>query len=273
MISTENIYFILDLDGTIIGDCAYQVIMHELECLAKMNKIKSKFNNALLDHYHPQSKLIRPFFRYFIFVMKKHYPNCKFFVYTASEKSWAHKEIAFIEKTHRFKFNRPIFTRDDCILDSHGQYKKSVKKVLPKILKSSKKLITSPKIVVIDNNATFIDYAASFLLCPTYDFLKFCDLSAMIDSNMTRVHAIKERVSTHIASKKICKYIHTNHDEETIESRHKWLYKKYKRLNSYNKPYKNDDFWKRLANSIITHKMTSFDTNDMKILSSDVCNN
>ena len=94
---TDPYIFILDLDGTIIGDCTYQVILYNIEQICKKNKIKSKGDNVLLNCYRPNSKLIRPFFKYFIACVKKVYPNSLFYVYTASEKAWAYKEVAMIE--------------------------------------------------------------------------------------------------------------------------------------------------------------------------------
>ena len=66
MISQNPLIFILDLDGTIIGDCIYQTIIQNIENVAKKNKIRTTLNKQLQESYQPQSKLIRPFFQSFI---------------------------------------------------------------------------------------------------------------------------------------------------------------------------------------------------------------
>jgi hypothetical protein len=263
-ISNEPIAFILDLDGTIIGDCAYQTIIYNIECALKKNNVKCKADKLLLDCYRPNSKLMRPFFRYFIVGMKKCFPNCMFYVFTASEKNWAHKEISLIEKTHGFKFNRPIFTRDDCIVDSFGQYRKSVKKILPKMKKHS-------SLLVIDNNQTFIDYHANFLLCPTYDYILYASVWDKIKKEYMKIMEIYNIIKQLVASNKLCKYCDHDikpTDGKILEQKHKWLYKKHKRINAVNKKYLNDVFWKTLTNTIIDQKISVFDKQSVEYLQS-----
>jgi hypothetical protein len=276
--ASEPYVFILDLDGTIIGDCSYQVILYNLEELCKKHKIKTKADSLLLDCYRPNSKLMRPFFKYFIGYIKKHYPNSLFYVYTASEKTWAYKEVSMIEKTHGFKFNRPVFTRDDCIADSFGGYRKSVKKILPKIAKSNKKYtINSEKILVVDNNDTFIDYKSNFLLCPTYNYTLFCDVWDKMKREYLKIMEIYSVIKNLIATNKVCKYCNygsTNAsnpsgaliDSKQLENKHKWLYKKHKKINSMNKKYVGDVFWKNLANAMIEKNIQTFDKASMEYL-------
>lgn len=261
--------FIIDLDGTIIGDCSYQVILYNMETVIKKNKMK--VSNMLLDSYKPSSKLMRPFFKYFIGAMQKQFPNSMFFVYTASDKEWANREIAMIEKTHDIKFNRPIFSRGDCIKDSFGQYRKSVKKIIPKIKKANKNCdIQNDKILVIDNNATFIDYRSNFLLCPSYNYIMFCDIWEKMKKEYMKIQEIYATISHLLATNKMCKYCDQNSDQQLdsqqLELKHKWFYKKYRKINSINKKYLNDCFWKTLANTIIDRKITSFTKNNIDIL-------
>lgn len=267
----EPFIFILDLDGTIIGDCSYQVMLYNIEELCKKNKMKSKNENILLNCYKPTSKLMRPFFKYFIGMIKKHYPDSLFFIYTASDKTWASKEISMIEKTHNIKFNRPIFSRDDCIIDSFGNYRKSVKKILPKIVRYNKKYdIKQEKILVIDNNETFIDYQSSFLLCPTYNYILFIDIWERMKKEYIKVMEIYNAIKKLIMTNKMCK--HCTWDDDSIldgkklEDKHRWLYKKHKKINSFNKKYKHDVYWKTLANAFIDRRISSFDTEVIEYL-------
>lgn len=269
MTSQEPYIFILDLDGTIIGDCAYQVIVQNIEDIAKQNKIKTNSKDMLINCYSQSSKLIRPYFKYFINTMKTHFVNSQFYVYTASEKTWANKEITMIEKTHDFKFNRPIFTREDCIVDSYGMYKKSVKKILPRIIKSNKNVahINNDKILVIDNNKVFIDFNTNMIECPTYNYMHFCDIWEKIGKEYAQNDSMTCMVSNLIMTNKACKYSNCKSaDAKKMELKHKWMYKKYKKLNKINKPYEKDVFWKRLANAIVDKNVKSFDRSSVDML-------
>ena len=55
--SDKQIIFVLDLDGTIIGDCSYQCDIYNIDNISK------KYNkDSLLNCYKPDSKLIRAMF-------------------------------------------------------------------------------------------------------------------------------------------------------------------------------------------------------------------
>lgn len=255
-ITDEPFVFILDLDGTIIGDCLYQTILYNIEIILKKNKVKTKKDDMLINSYKPDSKLVRPYFKYFYSTMKKMYPNSLFYIYTASEKKWATKEISIIEKTHKIKFNRPLFTRTDCIIDSYGQYRKSVNNILPKIIKANKELeINKNNILVVDNNDVFIDYKSNFLLCPTYDYIFFCDIWEKINKAHITIPELNNILQHLISTNKICKYDETNficegmRKEKIKELRYKWLYKKIKKINQNNRKFEKDIFWKVLTNS------------------------
>jgi len=264
VLSLEPIAFVLDLDATIVGDVSYQTILYNIECAIKRNNIKCKADKMLLESYKPTSRLMRPFFRYFIMGMKKCFPNALFYVYTASEKQWAHKEISLIEKTHGFKFARPLFTRDDCILDSYGQYRKSIKKVMPKMKKFT-------ELLIIDNNKTFIDYNQNFLQCPNYDYILYMNVWNKMKKEYLKIMEINSIINNLINTNKICKHCESDikpTDGKQLEQMHKWLYKKHKKLNSINKKYLNDVFWKTLTNAIIDKKITTFDKHNVEYLQS-----
>jgi len=268
LIQVDPIIFILDLDGTIIGDCLYQLLLSNLDSTLRSNGLKLKKNTILSTCYESSSKLIRPYFIYFINTMKKHFQNCQFYIYTASEKTWANKEISMIEKNNDIQFNRPIFTRSDCIMNSDGQYVKSVKKILPKIEKNNKgKQVNIENILVIDNNPVFIDYISNFILCPTYDFLHFCDLWQIIEKEHLQNKNVKEFMTQLILSNRVCKiYDNTETNPTLLEHKHKWLYKKYKKINQENKSYLKDNFWKTITKVIITKHITSFNKNNVDII-------
>jgi hypothetical protein len=274
--------FLLDLDGTIIGDCTYQCDIYNIQEIIKKNivlkntsinsielaKYKSLCDKMLDNCYNLQSKLLRPNFAKFMSEMKKLYPNSFFFIYTASEKTWANKEILIIEKQNNIKFNRPIFTRDNCLKDNNGNIKKSVIKILPQLLKSIKMPKTHSivnNIMIIDNNPTFVDYTDNLLICPTYDYLKFHNLWENIPHEYTKISELKHFVSRLIMNKKM--YIKNNPSNTIIlEKLHKWLYRKYKKINKYNSKYDNDTFWLNLATLIKHHNISAFNKKSIHML-------
>jgi len=265
--------FILDLDGTIIGDCSYQCEIFNIQNILIRNKIQgiNDCNKSLKQCYQSCSKLIRPDFKYFINNMRSIYPNSLFYIYTASEKSWALKEIAIIEKENNIKFNRPLFTREDCIKGSDGNLYKSVEKILPVILKKSKlnkvkniKKLIKPNIFIIDNNPTFIDYTDNLLICPTYDYIKFNNLWDIIPNNYNTIKDLKNYISNLISEKKL--YGNKGKKDIVLEKIHKWLYKKYKIINKINSKFENDTFWKDLTNIIIKNKIEVFNRKNIVII-------
>ena len=285
----EPYIFLLDLDGTIIGDCSYQCDIYNIQEIIRKNiilkntniqlvnlaKYKSQCDKNLEHCYNLQSKLLRPHFATFMSEMRKKFPNSYFFIYTASEKTWANKEILIIEKQNNIKFNRPIFTRDNCIKDSSGNIKKSVNKILPQLLKALKipktqmatatGTIFGNNIIIIDNNPTFIDYTDHLLLCPTYDYLKFHNLWENIPLEYAKIGELKQFVSRLIASKKM--YVKNNPANSIIlEKLHKWLYRKYKKVNKYNNKYTNDTFWLNLTTLIKHHNITTFNKKNITLL-------
>ena len=64
MTSQDPFVFILDLDGTIIGDCAYQVIIHNIEDIAKQNKLKTYSKDMLQSIFKVDKTIFQTFYKY-----------------------------------------------------------------------------------------------------------------------------------------------------------------------------------------------------------------
>jgi hypothetical protein len=260
----EPYIFIIDLDGTIIGDCNYQCDLYNIIELVKkykmkgMNKYTALCNKYLNESYSEKSLLVRPHFFTFINAMKKMYPSSYFYIYTASEKKWANKEIAIIEKHNNFKFDRPLFTRDNCIMDKYCNIKKSVAKILPLISKTIKipnNYDISKRLLIIDNNPTFIDYTENLLLCPSYNYMKFYDLRETLP-NYNKCEELKSYISRLTKEQRIGKI--SKKKPENLEKTYKWLYKKCKKINKYNSKYEDDTFWKDMVALIKHYNITSY---------------
>ena len=258
--------FILDLDQTIIGDCKYQVSRYSLLNTMKRQglKVPPMSHTAIPHAYHEASHLIRPGFGTFVKSLKNHYPWVEFFVYTASVKDWANQEIFWIEKSLGIRINRPIFTREDCIVDSAGSYKKSLGKIMPRVwralgkkrqlTKSDRLLVVQKQLMVIDNTAVYIDFTDKLLLCPDYNYVAFEDV----------LEGVRNITSTQLLSlvnqNVVCPQIMTPSSDYLLDlaSRYKWMAGKCTSLASLNIDYKKDQFWRRLRKLIINNKLTSF---------------
>lgn len=244
--------FIIDLDGTIIGNCAYQVCAYSVENVIKKNK--QRCNSTLQSCY--ASRLVRPFFKSFYDSMMRAHPNSLFYVYTASEKDWAIKEIAMIEKEHSVKFDRPIFARNDCIVNKEGHYRKSVAHILPRIKKKNKGIdIKDDMIMVIDNNRVFEDYKDNFVLCPTYDHTSFFDIWSMIRPEHLKSADIVQAIADLRSNGMMCKFSEMqSSSDKVLEMKHKWLYRRHKKLNKQNTKFADDTFWKDLATLMLSNR-------------------
>tara|TARA_B110001450_G_scaffold227250_1_gene226517 strand:+ start:7439 stop:8257 length:819 start_codon:yes stop_codon:yes gene_type:complete len=266
--SELELIIVLDLDGTIIGNCCFQADLYNLQLIQKKYKIKQINSNILLKSYYNNSKLIRPYFLYFYNKLRHLYPKSYIYIYTASEKKWAYKEIEYIEKNLQIKFNRPIFTREDCIVNSNNEYKKLIKNILPKIKKHLvDKDNIQDKLLIIDNNNTFVDYSNNFILCKTYDYIYFLDLWKHINFDYYKNKDLKQYINKFITNNKICKYMYyddiSNNKKELI---YKWNYKKYKKINKKNNHELNDNFFEKITNEIINNKFKKFNNDTVTYL-------
>ena len=131
----KPLIIVLDMDGTIIGDIRPQLQLVELHKSLKSQDKRVNVLNVKDFQSRLRSGIVRPHLSKFIKKLKEYNNNIEFFIYTASEKKWAHFLVPHIEKAVGVKFNRPIFTRDDCTPD----YKKTVSNIIGGILKSLKK--------------------------------------------------------------------------------------------------------------------------------------
>lgn len=229
---------LIDLDGTIQGDITPQLKEYVLQ-----KSLGVKLNKKLVSEDY-QKSLLRPFFKAFMNMINTHYKNkVELFVYTASEKKWANYIVPIIESVTNVKFNRPIFTREQCNMNLTEKVK-SISTVKPAILKTLKKKYTTitseninDKIYLIDNN--YVLKETSFLIkCPTYDKAVFINVLRTIDENIKQ-NKLKD----------ICKVLLND------ECKNQWdmmkriyddAFKKFIYYDEKNYSYKNDRYWKKV---------------------------
>lgn len=251
----NNNVFILDLDGTIIGDCIYQCEIYKIYLILSKLGIKIKINDILERYYNEKSKLIRPYFKYFITTIKEKIPNSYFYIYTASEKKWAEKEIKTIEKNLDIKFNRPIFTRNDCkdiIKNDRLFYIKSIENIKKKIK------IENPNIIIIDDNDVYRDNNEKIIICEEYNYKCFCNYWDYIPIDKIRNKIFINYLSKMIEENRL-NPIYIKHSTKQQMEYYKWLYNKCEEINKKNKKYREDKFWLNLTKIIIENKKENND--------------
>lgn len=272
--------FILDWDGTIAGKVEFQSQAYSLAQSLRKNGFKPKPLPSVLSAFSPKSKLIRPGFASFIQAMKSFYnpQDVMFFIYTASEKSWAHYEINLVEKQFGIKFMRPIFTREDCIVDQGGQYRKSLGKVYPRICRAIAKmrpLTTQEKVhmlennvIVIDNNAVYTDRSDKLLLCPDYDYAVFENLMDMIPDDSRNHPLVQQLIFSLVNSGHLCPIPHASSNDfmKDLANTYGWLAARCKSVLQSNKIYESDDFWKHLRKLITQNGLRKFTPSIIKQL-------
>jgi len=245
--------FILDLDSTIIGNCKFQLLFYKY-----MSIINNKNNiyNLLSHYYNQELKLIRPDFINFIKKMREMYKNnIYFYIYTASTEDWANIQIKLIEKNNNIKFNRPIFTRNDCYNENNVLYK-DVNKILSKIK------FKDYDIVIVDDNEVYKEFNKYVIKCKPYNYSIFCDYQLTnLDFQKLPVE-IRKKIINIIKCPK--SFSHCT-DMNKIKL-YKWLYNKCKKTYRENKEFENDKFWSKLFKVIEVNKITDYNQDTIKQL-------
>jgi hypothetical protein len=171
------------------------------------------------------------------------------FIYTASDKVWAHHVVPIIELIIGFKFKRPIFTREHCKdgLKSITYVKNHVIKSLQP--KYGKIVITDQtlahKIFLIDNNNVLED-TKRLIKCYTYNKAIFVNILRNIPETI-----IQKRFS------EIGAYLlNTKCSSEWELRNHIYgdAFKKYIDYENKNKVYENDIYWKNVSRIFTRHE-------------------
>lgn len=262
--------FVLDWDGTIAGKVDFQSYAFNIRSTLKEHGFKpASVQSPYPKAFAPSSKLIRPGFTAFIRAMNEYFHgNVYFFVYTASEKSWAQQEITWFEKAHGVKLQRPIFARDDCILDASGSYKKSIARIFPRICrviakdkplsKQEKNAILTNNLIIIDNNAVYIDHTDRLLICPTYNYMVFEHLYDIIPATARQHPEVRQLMLSLINAGAMCPFPTSDDEMQLIYSKHAWIAATCKSIVEVNKQHIQDDFWKRLRRLIVKNDIRTF---------------
>lgn len=186
----------LDLDGTIIGDVTH--LAAEKEIVAALCPGAAAHREMKASHVsRMRYGVVRP--RLDSFLRRVEQCNkgaagsrIELFVYTASEHSWALYVTGVIEIAIGFKFNRPIFTRNNCHPIGDGTFTKTLTPLLPAVVSTLRRKgfagLTiaglEGRVALVDNNPTVIRTPVDrvrLIPCPTYNFVLAFDVLRLVD--------------------------------------------------------------------------------------------
>jgi len=172
------------------------------------------------------------------------------------------------------KFSRPIFNKNDCIINSNGEYKKLISKILPKLKRKINNFDNiKDNLIIIDNNNIFLDYLSNFILCKSYQYIYILDIWDNINIDYYNYPNLNKFITKLIKNNKIHKYnINLNNNDNILEKIYKWKYKKYKKINKNNKFELNDIFWKKITDTIINNDFKKFNKETINYLQKIVNN-
>lgn len=180
ILSSHPQIVILDIDGTILGDVSPQILLYELSKIKELNiKITKKFIINRL-----KQGIIRKGFKSFI----KNSKNIEFFIYTAADHRWAIFIVKCIEEVLNITFNKPIFSRNNCLIINNN-LKKDINVIKEKIILSLSKKYNKPisleNIMMIDNTKdVYNTYNDNLLVCNTYNYRVIENLPFYIEEKL-----------------------------------------------------------------------------------------
>lgn len=270
MSSTTPLIIVIDLDGTIIGDITPQIMTFDLVKNFKLAGYKLTHDIADLRS-KLKSGLVRPYFETFINSLSQFIP-VEFFIYTASEKTWAELVIKNIEASYNIKFNRPIFARQYCIYnEKEREYKKSLSLIRPSIIRFLKKKYhvsftkqdLQKNFMIVDNtNVYHSNDQKKLLLCPTYNYRVPENVITYIKEEQYRKHYM-------LINNTLNRYLPLSHSSNYITFQ-KDFYKYYlsflETQLSNNTRYSQDRFWLNLRDIIITKNIRKFDETSVRYI-------
>lgn len=239
---STNGVLIIDLDNTILGNIHYLLLSHNM--LVNFNGGKNM--KSIKKLYVENTGVIRKGFIKFIKDVRYRFHDVKIYIYTASMKGWANKQIKWIEQNNTIQFDRPIFCRDDCeIVD--GIVCKSINKIKKRIKGNLDNML------IIDNYDVFIDYKDCFLKCPTYNYIYFIDLWKYVSKDMFNDPEVLQFIKKSAIKNSMNPILPTAESVESKLKYHKWFVKKYASLYKNNHKHTQDNFWINIIQTMRTY--------------------
>lgn len=206
------VIFLLDMDATMIGasDNLEMVInlvtFMKNTCLAKKTMMDKCPRIPTYTELAPP-EFFRPGLKEMLKGIESLYENAEVFVYSAGTKDYVHQMVNAIEKNTGFHFNRPLFTRDECIVTENNNWGKSVlvnsDAILKPLTKKYPYLKKVPAQYILDNRVIFVDdydfvwdIKSKWVQCPGYKYSPAIDYLSYVDKDLLTNQAIKDYLKT-----------------------------------------------------------------------------
>jgi hypothetical protein len=176
----------VDLDGTLVGDVSHLVAEYELVDAVVKRGGKLRFDKARLVK-QLRDGLLRPHVASFMHYIRDNLPSrVELFVYTAGSKRWADMMVSAIEKVVGVTFNRPVLSRDQCVIVDNCLQKSllRVSHIIYSRLQRKYGLMSPRQVadrtILIDNTPGILLSDKGLVHCPTYRFTAFHDVFAAV---------------------------------------------------------------------------------------------
>ena len=255
---------LLDFDGTIVGDVQWLATEQSMINMYNTNKSHSKIRYLhTFVHNDLNTNLLRPHFDIFIKSMKRNYPNVEFFIYTASDPTWAEFIVSKVETKIGFKFNRPLFTRSNCQFKD-GRYHKSLQAIKPVILKklardyNIKNENDIGAMILIDNTQNVLEeHKEHQVLCPSYDYKYPIDLLRQVPPS------ILENAIPHFMPKSLT-IARTSSYQKRMAMYYRYISILYQQAYKNNKLHKNDIYFKYLLKRCLETNINAMNSYTLK---------
>jgi hypothetical protein len=203
------VIFIMDMDLTMVGYSNHYGSLKELVSFVRDCFKSKKIENLPCPKAQNYMDLIttefvRPGLKDMITNIVKIYPTAEFFVYSAGAKLYVESLIPAVEKLLGISFNRPLFTRDDCITNETRGYSKSIMVHYDTMVRSlsskypalkddaNQQQVLKSRIVFVDDVDFVWDMKEKWIKCPEYTYSPVVDVTKYIDIT-TRKHPLVDK--------------------------------------------------------------------------------
>lgn len=206
-------------------------------------------------------EMLRPGTKEALIHIREIYPTAEFFVYSYGMDKYVHDTISIIENEWGdFRFNRPIFSRSNSIIDGN----KSILVNIPTVIKSLQSKY--PKLQsgdIIDNHVLFIDNRNSDVIqdlpekhikCPDYLHNPMVDIR-----NHVPIEILRDPIVTAFLKTNYYPYYVYNEDttasiQENDLKYHVFMSQLYSKYLEINETATKDDFFPRLVKELKKYK-------------------
>ena len=250
----------LDLDGTIIGDITPQVTEWEILarfCPKQLKTFKDNLKSDLVV-----GGILRTNFARMITAIKSVYPNVEFFIYTASDGTWANTIIPCVEAAADVTINRPILSRRNCIQNTLEKSLRLVAPIVYKRLKTKYPALTHAEQIynnsfLIDNTDVLIEGEEQRCLqCPTFNGIYWTDLLR----NMPMDHLKRHYMEISIMLRSVEAFPKISSKEHLSFENFRTMYydtliSNIKKHIRDRKNHKNDNLWPMVAKLLVSARL------------------